>query len=128
MSDDTENNVISLRDGKPDTRTYETTLINNQRRYSAQACQHKGPFVVDRKLATVECQDCGALLSPMYVLEMLAAHETYWNMRQRELTTYLAEVNKELEGRQRTKCTHCGNMTAIKFNKEPPKTWFPMPY
>lgn len=31
-NDTAETNVISIRDGKPEQRTYECTLINNQRR------------------------------------------------------------------------------------------------
>lgn len=124
----TESNVISISAGKPGDRVYEKTLIANDRRYEPHACPHKGPFVVDRKLGSVECKDCGALLNPIYVLEVLACQEAYWNMRQRDLAKYLAEINKEIEERTRTKCTHCGNMTAIKFKGEMPRTWVPQPY
>jgi len=120
--------IISIRTGKPEERTYERTLIDNGRRYSANKCSHKGPYEIDRKLGTVECGDCGSLLNPIYVLEMLACQETYWNMRQRELRQYLDEINKEIEDRTRTRCTHCQNMTAIKFKKEMPRTWVPQPY
>lgn len=129
MSDETDDDkIISLRTGKPEERTYERTLISNRRRYQPQACPHKGPYVIDPKLATVECEDCGALLNPLYVLEMLATHEAYWNKRQEDLSKYLKEINAEIEERTRTRCTHCGNMTAIRFKKELPKTWFPEPY
>jgi hypothetical protein len=121
-------NIVQLNPQESGPRTYETTIIANSRRYSPQTCEHKGPFIVDRKLGSVECRDCGAQLNPIYVLELLAAHETYWNMRQRELSKYLAEINKEIEDRTRTRCTHCGNMTAIRFKKEMPKTWFPQPF
>jgi hypothetical protein len=120
--------VVSIRDGKPSDRTYERTIIANDRRYSPQACNHRGPFIVDRKLGTVECGDCGASLNPIYVLEVLACGEAYWTMRQRDLSKYLSEINKEIEGRTRTRCTHCGNMTAIRFKKEIPHTWAPQPY
>jgi DNA-directed RNA polymerase subunit RPC12/RpoP len=125
--DEGDKNIISLFGGSKDApRVYETTI--NARRYTHNACPHKGPYVVDRKLSTVECSDCGALLNPIYVLEMLACQETYWNLRRRDLTDYLKEVNKELEERTRTRCTHCGNLTAIRFKKEMPKTWVPQPY
>jgi hypothetical protein len=120
--------VVSIRTGRPEERTYEKTLLSNGRRYNPGRCEHKGPFVVDPKLASVECQDCGALLNPIYVLEQMARHETYWNMRQKELSQYLSEINKEIQDRERTKCTHCGNMTAIRFKKEMPRTWFPTAY
>lgn len=123
-----EAEIVSLRPGKPDARTYQTTIINNSRRYSHQACPHRGPFLIDRKLAVVECQDCGSLLNPIYCLEVLANREAYWNMRQRDLGKYLAEINAEIADRTRTKCTHCGNMTAIKFKREMPRTWTPTDY
>lgn len=130
MSDDDseQNNVISIRSGRPDERTYETTIINNSRRYAPQACEHRGPYVVDRMLGVVECKDCGATLNPIYVLEVLAAQEAYWNMRQKDLSKYLAEINEEIKERTRTKCVHCQNMTPIKFKKELPRTWVPRAY
>jgi hypothetical protein len=132
MSDDVDDEVhkvVKLRPESPDGdkgRVYEKTL--NYRRYPSKECPHKGPYIVDPKLACIECQDCGALLNPFFVLEKLASSEAYWNMRQRELEKYLAEINKEIEDRARTRCTHCGNMTAIRFKKELPKTWVPSSY
>lgn len=132
MDDDhdkaTDNNVISITSGKPEDRTYERTIIANERRFNPQQCPHKGPFVVDRKLGSVECKDCGAMLNPIYVLEILACQEAYWNLRQKELTKYLTDINKEISERTKTKCTHCGNMTAIRFKGEMPRTWVPQPY
>lgn len=124
----TNHKIIQLHPGKDGERVYETTLISNSRRYRADSCEHKGPYLFEKALATIECGDCGALLNPLFVLEMLAYKEAYWNKRQEELTAYLAEITKEIEGRTRTKCTHCGNMTAIKFAKEVPRTWVPRPY
>jgi hypothetical protein len=123
-----ESKIVNLRSGRPESRTYECTMISNSRRYSQSACPHKGPFTVDRKLATVECGDCGALLNPMYVLEKLALKETYWNQRQKDLSAYLKEINQEIDDRTRTRCTHCGNMTAIRFKREVPRTWVPQAY
>jgi len=129
MSDDQDDEkIVSITSGKPSDRTYERTMIINSRRYSAQACPHKGPYVIDRKLATVECEDCGSLLNPIYVLEVIAAREAYWNQRQKDLSEYLKEISSEIEGRERTKCTHCGNMTAIRYKRKPPQTWVAQPY
>jgi hypothetical protein len=122
-----ESNIIQLHPGKNQERVYEKTIVANRRRYRSDRCEHNGPYIVDRKLAAVECEDCGAYLNPLYVLEMLAYKETYWNKRKEELTAYLAEINKEIAGRTRTKCTHCGNMTPIKFHQEMPRTWVPHP-
>lgn len=127
--DDDDDKIIRLN---PDTprgeRTYERTIIDNRRRYRVDQCPHKGPFIINSKLATVECEDCGALLNPMYVLECLANRETYWNMRRRDLSKYLKEIDAEIQERSRTKCTHCGNMTAIRFKGKMPRTWVPEPY
>lgn len=125
---DKTDNIIQLHPGPQNGRTYEKTIIDNTRRYTQDRCEHHGPYIVDRKLAAVECGDCGAYLNPLFVLEMLAYKETYWNSRQQELTTYLAAINEEIKDRTRTRCTHCGNMTAIKFKHEMPRTWVPRPY
>jgi hypothetical protein len=118
--------VITLHPGKE--RTYEQTIVANHRRYQQHRCQHKGPYLVDRELAAVECGDCGAHLNPLYVLELLACQEAYWNQRVKDVTAYLGQIQEELAARTRTKCTHCGNMTAIKFQHEIPQTWVPQPF
>ena len=128
MSDEKDNNIIRLAPKQPEGRTYERTLIDGGRRYTPNACAHKGPYIIDRKLAAVECGDCGALLNPIYVLEVLACQEAYWNMRRRDLSEYLKVINAEIEGRSRTRCVHCQNMTPIKFKAEMPRTWMPEPY
>jgi len=122
-------NVINLRppgDSKPELPT--PTISANRRRYTTGECKHRGPYLVDNMLGTVECGDCGAALNPIFVLEILAWHEAYWNARLNDLRKHLAEINKELEGRTRTKCTHCGNMTPIRFLAEMPRTWVPGPH
>ena len=103
------------------------TIVVNRRRYSMDRCRHRGPYEVDTKLATVVCVDCGAQLNPMFVLEMLAYGEAYWTARMRDLRAYVDKLNKEIEGRQRTRCVHCKNMTPIKFSAEPPRTWVHTP-
>lgn len=137
MDDDTDKTalnptVVQLRPeqvaGEP--RAYSITMVDtlNQRRYRTQECPHRGPYLVDRRLATVECQDCGALLNPMFCLEMLSAHEAYWNARQKDLAKHLEYLNEEIATRTRTRCAHCGNMTPIRIAKEVPRTWVPRPY
>ena len=103
------------------------TITVNRRKYSTDQCRHRGPYLVDTTLACVECRDCGAMLNPLYVLEVLSCHEAYWNARMRDLREFIAYLDKEIEGRVRTKCVHCGNMTPIRFNREPPRTWVPQP-
>jgi len=127
--DENEGKVVRIRstpdEGRPAVPT--PTIAVNRRRYKSDHCQHRGPFVVDTTLASVECGECGAMLNPLFVLERLAHNETYWNARTRDLQKYLDRLNKEIEGRQRTKCVHCGNMTPIRFTFEAPRTWVPQP-
>ncbi len=134
MRDDQEpppENVVNLRSidgGKDDPPAPPTrTITVNRRKYRTDQCRHRGPFQVDTTLACVECGDCGAMLNPLYVLEVLSCHEAYWNARMRDLREFIAYLDKEIEGRVRTKCVHCGNMTPIRFNREPPRTWVPQP-
>lgn len=116
--------VVRLRTEGGDGPSIPTpTITVNRRRYTVEKCKHRGPYLVDTKLACVECQDCGALLNPMFVLEMIAYSEAYYSARMRDLREYLARINKEIEGRQRTKCVHCNNMTPIRFTAEQPRTW-----
>lgn len=119
--------VVQLRPldgGKADPPAPRTITVN-RRKYRTDVCRHRGPFLVDTTLACVECGDCGAMLNPLYVLELLACNETYWILRKRDLQQHVDYLEKEIEGRTRTKCVHCGNMTPIRFNKEPPRTWCP---
>ena len=71
--------------------------------------QHKGPYLVDEKLAEVECGTCHARLNPMHVLAELARQETRYHEYRR---TYLEQVER-LRKRSRTKCEHCDKMTRI---------------
>lgn len=72
-------------------------------------CAHFGPFVVDDKLSTVTCKQCGEGLNPMYVLKRLAQEETRWH---RARLIHQEEMQR-LKERSRTKCEHCGEITRI---------------
>lgn len=72
-------------------------------------CGHYGPFAVNDRLDTVTCKACGERLNPMYVLKLLAQQETRWHLMRQ---TYQEEMAR-LKERSRTKCQHCGEMTAI---------------
>ena len=121
MTDTPDPKVISLNTGEP--RKISRGIVLSGRRYDVNACQHKGPYLIDEELATIECEDCGSALNPLFVLGKLARLEGYWTTRMDNLREELSAVNIELADRTRTKCTHCGNMTAIKFKGQPPKTW-----
>ena len=71
--------------------------------------RHRGPYLVDEKLADVECGTCRAKLNPMHVLGELARQETRYHEYRR---TYLEQVQR-LRQRSRTKCEKCGQMTRI---------------
>lgn len=125
MSDDDEN-VISF-EGEKDKLPKKKMIEDNGRRFSQDKCQHDGGVIVRGKEASVECKDCGTLLNPIYVLQLLAAKESYYQEHVAGIRKHLNELNKEIEGRTRTKCTHCGNMTAIKFKDTRPRTWMDKP-
>lgn len=79
-------------------------------RYVQGACQHStSTFIVDEKLAEVQCGDCGAKLEPIWVLRQLCEKEARWNQRRTEFLE-LQEATRE---RTRTRCQHCDQMTAI---------------
>lgn len=54
ISPEQEAKIVSLRPGNAEgARVYERTMIDNARRYDQAACPHRGPYILDRKLATV---------------------------------------------------------------------------
>ncbi len=120
MPDDKDKTIVKFSDkrSKP-----TKTIIQNLRRYGQNVCEHKGPYTVSEEEWTIECGDCGAHLNPIWCMIKLAKKEAYYSQRVVDLIEHLELINKELEGRQRTKCTHCGNMTAIKFKSSMPCTW-----
>jgi hypothetical protein len=51
-------------------------------RYQHGACNHTTcTYVVDERLAEVQCGDCGAKLEPVWVLRQLCEKEARWNER-----------------------------------------------
>lgn len=66
-------------------------------------------YIVDEKLAEVECGKCGAKLNPMWVLTRLANEDRRYEEGQKR---YQEEM-KRLSERSRTKCHNCGKMTEI---------------
>ncbi|WP_339862290.1 hypothetical protein [Paremcibacter congregatus] len=123
MSDD-DDNIISFEDSKDRPRQM---ITDNGRKFSQSKCPHDGAVIVNGKEANVECKDCGAFLNPIYVLQLLAAKESYYIRHVAALNEHLKKVKEEIKGRARTKCTHCGNMTAIKYKDNPPQTWLSKP-
>ena len=79
-------------------------------RYQHGACNHTTcTYIVDEKLAEVQCGDCGAKLEPVWVLRQLCEKEARWNDRRREFL----ELQTHLRERTRTRCQHCDQMTNI---------------
>lgn len=71
-------------------------------------CIHK-KFLVDEQLEQVECAECHERLNPMWVLGQLCRKEN----RYHELHARYQDELQRLGTRSRTKCRHCGQMTAI---------------
>lgn len=90
---------------KPKKQTDKTFEIVH--RYNKE-CSHLR-YEVDEALSEVTCRDCGAKLTPMFVLLQLAKLENSW------ISDYKRTVKavEQLSKRQRTKCDHCGKMTRI---------------
>lgn len=98
MADD--DNVVSLgvRQKKSDPdRTVE--------KVHGSQCFHPR-FLVDDKLAEVECADCHERLSPMWVLGQIANHESSQAVRRDKLRMLV----KQLSEKVKYKCRHCGKM------------------
>lgn len=120
---DDDENIISFGD----KTGQKQIVVDNGRKFSQGKCRHEGTMIVSGKEAYVECKDCGTLLNPIYVLQFLSAKESYYQRHLAEIKDHLAKIKKEIEGRTRTKCTHCGNMTAIKYKDQRPQTWIAKP-
>lgn len=79
-------------------------------RYSHGTCNHStSTYIVDERLAEVQCGDCGAKLEPVWVLRSLCEKEARWNQRRTEFL----ELQAETRDRTRTRCQHCDQMTNI---------------
>ena len=68
-------------------------------------CRH-GRFLVDERLAEVECAECHENLNPMWVLRQLANRES----QQAQKRDHLRKLVKQLGDRVRYKCRACGEM------------------
>lgn len=66
-------------------------------------------YIVDEKLAEVECGKCGAKLNPMWVLGQIATQDR----RFQESQARYQDEQRRLAERSRTKCQHCQRMTRI---------------
>lgn len=73
-------------------------------------CQHHH-IEVDETKADVKCRDCGDSLNPVWVLARLAQEDS---LLMRRWEGMHAEV-RALQGRVRTKCEHCDQMTRISY-------------
>ncbi len=72
-------------------------------------CRHDH-VVIDEEKALVECDDCGELLNPIYVLVKFAREESVLEGRIEEQRVLQEKINSKL----RTKCEHCGKMTRVR--------------
>jgi hypothetical protein len=94
---------------RTETATNVISLDSARNRHSFGKCKHL-PIVVNEKLNTVECDDCGAKLNPVAMLARMAEEESMWKRNLERMR----ELGEELKTRKRCKCEHCGNMTNIR--------------
>lgn len=111
---DTDSNIRHLKLKKPTTpKNRIFHAVRNSSWRDGKACNHRDTtYLVDEARAEVECGRCKALLSPTWVLMILAEEESRWVQKQKE---YLV-VKAATENRKRTKCDHCGKMTNVSLN------------
>ena len=76
--------------------------------FSTKTCAHN-KFLVDEKLAYIECGICGEKLNPMWVIGQLCNREA----RANRAVEALAKVVEEAEKKNSCKCEKCGQMTRI---------------
>ena len=105
ITDDPADNIVQLPQSKRPQSDAPLEVVRSTK------CQH-GQFLVDEKLAEIECGLCHEKLNPMWVLVRLANDE--WRLRDRWA---LLKADLRLMGeRTRCKCKHCGQMTPINSN------------
>lgn len=111
MTDETPDNVKQLPVRFKRPAPEERALLHGwevHRREGAN-CDHRSGFIVDSKLATVECAKCHALLNPMWALEQLCQRDHQFHANSKR---YHEEMQRLAE-RSRTKCEWCDKMTRI---------------
>lgn len=77
-------------------------------------CQHN-LFLIDERLDTVTCRDCGEKINPMFALKKLAEKESNYRKKLQEITDFYhtqKKLNSILMDSHKYKCKHCG-----KFNQ-----------
>ena len=111
MSDDTSDNVKKLPVRFKQPTPNDRALLHEWEvhRREGNNCDHHNGFIVDSKLATVECARCHALLNPMWALEQLCRRDHTFHVNAKR---YHEEMQRLAE-RSRTMCEHCGKMTRI---------------
>lgn len=92
-----------------DEPTNVICLSEARTRFAIGKCQHKR-VEVDEILAEVSCKDCGEKLNPIAVMARMAREES----RLGDRIAALKQLQAGLENKQRTKCTHCGQMTPVR--------------
>ena len=80
-----------------------------------EKCQHLS-VLINESLSTVSCSDCGESLNPIWVLCNYADHQksTYHELRNQLVR--VKNIEKMLEKKQKTKCSHCGRFTRVNIS------------
>lgn len=81
-------------------------------------CFHR-KILVDVEYEKAECEDCGELLSPMWVLTKMMRAEARW----KNLRTYYLEAARAFENKRRFKCRHCKKINVLPTPKDTKKTY-----
>ncbi len=76
-----------------------------------QPCGHYRSFDINTDSDRCFCRDCGAEVSPIFVIKRMMAQESLWT---RSRDRYMEDM-KKLSERKRVKCQHCGKMAKIRI-------------
>lgn len=74
----------------------------------SKKCRHR-KVLIDEAKSEVECEECGAMLNPVWLLGEFMRIESVWNQQ-------LAALKRQIEeaaDKTRCKCIHCNKMTPI---------------
>ncbi len=83
-----------------------------RKRFNDSICNHRN-ILVDERLMTLECADCGEELNPIHYIASLARRECTAKYNVTALVERIEKLDKKLKDKNRCKCEHCGKLTKI---------------
>ena len=97
----------------------DTTNLISFEKLSKRKIKEKCPhlsILIDESRTNVTCNTCGESLSPMWVLCNYADHQKSTYIELRNQLIRVNNIEKMLEKKQKTKCSHCGKFTKVNIS------------